>query len=326
MSDALELVWPCFDAPTVAFSAEEIARWPTSAFEQLVALGVIREGEPAQYAACPNCPDHHVEEVLYRAWPAGTRYFIPCPEALRTEVSAEQLRRWTIDFDAVARTVSRALVESGRCTQLVAGRFWRLGRVKWEGAFRDVLLARGLLWPDGAQLATRVDGTGRAIVVVADHIPPRQFWPGLPAPVVSLSAIAQLSDTGISIDSADLFATVKEVDAANRQVRPLALTQKEQEHEFRKAAGNVLKSNIGDQIYVQAYVEHGSDRKAAAALTKQLGFKVGKDKVARAVKRAGGPAAVKRTADSDSVGRTVASQRRDRQRKFASPTQPPDLE
>ncbi|MBL8881088.1 MAG: hypothetical protein JNG88_18385, partial [Phycisphaerales bacterium] len=183
-----------------------------------------------------------------------------------------------------------------------------------------------LLWPDGAQLTQRIDGTGRAIVVVAERVPARQFWPDLPPPVVALSAIARSSAAAISIDPADLAATVQEVDAANRQVRPLALTPKQQKQVFRSAAADVLKSAVKDEDFVSAYREHGSYRKAAKALSERLGVTVSKDAVKRAVESAGGIEAVKSDDSSESVQRTVASQRRDRQRKFASPSQPPDLE
>lgn len=326
MNDPLEVIWSCFDAPSVAFAAEEVAHWPPGVLERLVAVGVICDAEPAQHTACPHCPDHHVEEVLYRAGLNGVRYFIPCPETLRVEVSAQQLRRWTIDFDAVARIASSAIVESGRCTPLVAGRLWRLGRVNWQGSHRDVILARRLLWPDGAQLTPRIDGTGRAIVVVADRVPPRQFWPDLPPPVVALSAIAHLLKGEMSINRADIFATVREVDAANRQVRPLALSRKEQKQALRDAAGDALKAALQDDELVTAWREHGSVRKAAAALTEERGVEVSKDSVQRALDRQGGAASLRAKESSESVQRTVASQRRDRQKKFASPSQPPDLE
>lgn len=326
MNDPLEVIWSCFDAPSVAFAPEEIARWPAGALEHLVALGAVCDAEPAQHTTCPHCPEHHVEEVLYRAGPNGVRYFIPCPQTLREEVPAQQLRRWTINFDAVARSASSAIVESGRCTSLLAGRLWRLGRVNWQGSHRDVVLVRGLIWPDGAQLTTRIDGTGRTIVLVADRIPNRRFWPDLPPPVVALSAIAHLLKGEISINRADIFATAREVDAANRQVRPLALSRKEQKQALRDAAGDALKAALHDDELVTAWREHGSVRKAAAALTKERGVEISKDSVQRALDRQGGAALLRAKESSESVQRTVASRRRDRQRKFASPSQPHDLE
>lgn len=85
------------------------------------------------------------------------------------------------------------------------------------------------------------------------------------------------------------------------------------------------KTSLTDDIFVAAYRQHGSVRKAAAFLSEQTGRSVSKDQVYRALKRSGGIQAVLNAEDSDSIQRTVASQRRDRQRKFASPTQPPDI-
>lgn len=85
------------------------------------------------------------------------------------------------------------------------------------------------------------------------------------------------------------------------------------------------KTGLTDDIFVAAYRQHGSVRKAAAFLSQQTGRHVSKDQVHCALKRSGGIQAVLNAEDSDSIQRTVASQRRDRRRKFASPTQPPDI-
>ena len=86
------------------------------------------------------------------------------------------------------------------------------------------------------------------------------------------------------------------------------------------------KTNLTDDILVAAYRQCGSMRAAAKFLTKETGKTVSKDKVHRAVNRSGGVQAVRRAEDSDSIQRTVASQRRDRQEKYSSPSQPPEIE
>lgn len=92
---------------------------------------------------------------------------------------------------------------------------------------------------------------------------------------------------------------------------------------IRRQVKEELKSSQTDDVLVAAYVQEGSYRKAADFLSKQLEAKITKDKVMRAVDRAGGMDAVLRTEDSNSVKRTAPSQHRDRLRKDASPTQPP---
>jgi hypothetical protein len=326
VTDTLEIVWELFDGPNLLLTHTEVLCWPPAAVAELKRLGFLREAASADHAVCPNCPDRHVEEVMCRAGPDGvTRYYIPCPENLRVEIAADDLRRWIIDADAVACGLANAVTPGGRCMQRVPSRLWRLGAVLWQGVHREVLLARGLTWPDGAEIIRQISGNGRAVVFVAGPAPPIHIWPELPPTIVPLSTTVRLQAAVVSVALADIHALMHDTDAANQVRRPVALTRIEQRGEFRKAAGDVLKSSLRDEHLLQAYREHGSYRKAAAALSKP-GLKVSKDAVKRAVKRAGGIGAVKRDKDSESVRRTVASQRRDRQRKFASPTQPPEIE
>ncbi|GIK10584.1 MAG: hypothetical protein BroJett001_26500 [Chloroflexota bacterium] len=327
MTDALNIIWELLDSPTLLVTHAEVLRWPPAAVAELTRLGFLREAVRVDHAACPNCPDRHVEEVLCRSGPDGqSRFYIPCPKNLRVEIAADSLRRWMIDVDAIARRLASAIAPSGRCTQRTALRLWRLGGVAWQGVNRDVLLARGLDWPDNGEIIRQIGGNGRSIVLLSGPAPPAHIWPELPPTVVSLPSAVRLQAGAITVALADICALVQDTDAANQALRPVALSRKQQKREFQKAAGDVLKSKLGDDPFVQAYDEHGSYRKAAEALSKQFGFPVSKDKVRTAVKRRGGVGAVERDTDSESVRRTVASQGRDRKRKFASPTQPPHLE
>lgn len=86
---------------------------------------------------------------------------------------------------------------------------------------------------------------------------------------------------------------------------------------IRRQVNAERKAELTDDVLVAAYQQHGSIDKAAAALSELTKQKVSRDKVWRAVQRAGGTAAASRSEDSGSVGRTVASQRRDRSKKSA---------
>ena len=71
-----------------------------------------------------------------------------------------------------------------------------------------------------------------------------------------------------------------------------------------------IKSHLTDVALIAAYQQHGSYRAAAQALSSQQGTKVSKDRVCRAVQRAGGVQAMRSDKSSQSVVRTVASQGR----------------
>lgn len=318
------MIWASFDSPEPLLSHEEFTRWPADDVAALQTAGVLVRAASTDQAACPDCPDRHVEEVTVLEDEDGQRrYFIPCPDNLRVEISPSELQRWTIDFDTLARILAKSLNASGRVTSRVPGRLWRLGRVDWHGAGRDVLLARGLRWFDGAALIQRIDSSGRDIVFVADDLPPDHVWPGLRPPLVALSAIASWQSGAMTLRVADLAVVVRDADARNQSLQPVTITPKQQKRAFRQAAGDVLKSALKDDMLVESYRENGSLRKAAEALTREMGFTVTKERVSGAVDRRGGIDAVRRGADSESVRRTVASQPRDRKKRFASPTQPP---
>jgi hypothetical protein len=72
---------------------------------------------------------------------------------------------------------------------------------------------------------------------------------------------------------------------------------------------------------VAAYKQHGSYRKAAAALIAQ-GVDTDRWAVERAVRRAGGPASLGRNQSSSSVVRPLVSHRRDSRKIFPKPSQP----
>ncbi len=321
MTDALDIVWELLDSPTLLVTHQEVLRWPPEAVANLTRLGFLRPATGTDYAACPNCPDRHVEEVLCRVGPDGVAaYYIPCPETLRAEIAADDLRRWMIDADAVARGLANAVAPGGRCTQRVASRLWRLGAVPWQGVHREVLLARGLGWPDGADIIRKIGGNGRAILFVAGPAPPAHIWPELPPTVVSLSSVVQLQAGDITIRLADVCALVQDTDADNEASHLVPLTPKSRKQLLRHTVKAELKSFVQDEEIRDAYLVHGDVRSTARALS------ISKDKVSRALQKFGGAKAVAERRDSESVRRTVASQRRDRQRKFASPTQPPQLE
>lgn len=326
MTDPLDIIWPSVDSPRPRFTADETRAWPPAFFSKLVACGLLVRAESTDQVVCPACGERHVEEVIPRKGHGGrVRFFIRCPEALRVEVPGESVAQWTIDLDVLARAIAGSMSLQGRSTPIVASRLWRLGRHAWQGASRDIVFARGLHWSDGPGLTGRLGTPGRAIVLVAEQVPPAEFWPGLPHPTVALSGITALTPSGMELDRAHVAAIVEQTDATNRAIQPIALTPRQQNKLFRQQAAAVLKSHLNDDDLINAYLEHGSYRAAAEALSKP-GSKISKDAVCRAVQRRGGPNAVKCDHNSTSVRRTVASQRRDRKKKFAAPPETPESE
>lgn len=327
MTDPLEIVWNVMDAPNPLFTAEAVRAWPDSFMERLTGAGLLVRTNNASHVVCPNCSDGHVEEVVARERPPGTvRFFIRCPEALRVEVPPESLLQWTVDFDAVARAVAAGMNVSGTCTALVPARLWRLGKVSWQGVSREVLLARALAGPDGVDIAGRISTGGRPIVFVADLAPPLAIWPGRIPAVIPLSRVASMGATGLDLDAAQMMMLVKDADAAAEASEALPLDPKKKRLFARKQLKAELNAHLEDDVLLAAYKQDPSYRRVADQLTEQLGRKITKDKVKRAVDRAGGIKAVLRGGDSQSVRCTVASHRRDNGKRIFQQPKPPDSE
>jgi len=200
VTDALDMVWEFLDSPALLVTHAEVLRWPPAAFADLTRLGFLRPATGTDYAACPSCPDRHVEEVLCRVGSDGvTRYYIPCPETLRVEIAADDLRRWMIDVDAVAHALAAAVSPGGRCTQRIPLRLWRLGALPHAGVQREVLLLRGIGWLDAGDLLHQLGGNGRAIVFIAGMPPPHVAWPDLPATLVPLPQTCSLDGSAITL-------------------------------------------------------------------------------------------------------------------------------
>ncbi len=318
-TDLLGLILAAADDQGRVFDHAEIALWPPGSLGQFCHLKLIRRGPGGLYAPCPNCTDGHIEPVTIRAGPDGTkRFYIWCPESLRVEVRPEMCNGWQVDLAGLAAVLAGALGLKGRPKPVVADRLWRLGRTPWppgSSNTREVVFARRMQDDDAPAVAAHIGAGGRAIVLVPRHVPDTRVWPG-PVPVaIPLSELTTWHDDQLVLDVVAMADAVGAADrlAASAEAIALGPTGKKM---VRRQVKAEIKSLLTDDAYVAAFKQHGSYRKAAAALTEQTGQKIGKDKVRGAVERHGGRAEVLSGEDSVSVSRTVASQRRDRSKKF----------
>jgi hypothetical protein len=132
--------------------------------------------------------------------------------------------------------------------------------------------------------------------------------------VIAMHDVAAMADDNIVLDPEAVLEAIDIADKraeARGEVPEGKLTAKRIERGVRK----VIENLVSDSALVQAYLAHGSYRKAADALVRD-GQITDRWAVERAVKAKGGPKALRRETDSGSVSRAVASQSRDRGKKF----------
>lgn len=315
-ADLFRLLLVAADAPGSLFDHSEVSRWPKGALDDLLKSHLVRPAQTGLTAPCPHCDDHHVETVTVVA-PSDDadrpRYFICCPESLKVEVSEEMCRGWAVDLDGLGAALASALAVSTP-KPVLPGRFWRLGRMQLRETTREAAFAVRLADDDAEVLMRHVGTGGRAVLFVPHRVPDPSRWPGRVPAVIPMHDVAALTDDNVVLDPEAVLEAIDIADKraeARGEVPEEKLTAKRIERGVRKAIENM----VSDDALVRAYLAHGSYRKAADALVRDSQI-TDRWAVERAVKAKGGPKAVRRETDSGSVSRTVASQSRDRGKKF----------
>ena len=157
MCDPISWLWSFADARGPVFDELSIRAILGDSFERLAAANYVVRTANAECVSCPACGAGHAEEVVPLPGANGQlRYYISCPTYFRVEIDPELLEQWTINWNALASGMAAALALAGQCTLLISDRLWRLGRLKWRGTYRDALLARGLSWHDGRDIARQI--------------------------------------------------------------------------------------------------------------------------------------------------------------------------
>lgn len=315
-ADVLRLLFACADDVGRAFDHSEVSVWPAGALPEFQRAGLLRATQTGLSAPCPNCAEPHIEPVVIVGDPSVPRYFIRCPESLRVEVTPEICRGWEVNPHGLARAVEAALDLKGAPKVVVPDRLWRLGRLPWKSKTREVLLALRMGDADAPSIAAHVGTGGRAIVLVPLRVPDDRAWPGHVPAVVALSQVASLDGDRLVIDGVALMESVAASDALAEARSVMPVDPDVKKLTIRRQVKAEIKGHLEDDVLLAAYMQHGSFRVAAMALTEQLDRPVSKDQVYRAVQRAGGAKEIADRDDSGSIARRVASQSRDRSKKI----------
>jgi hypothetical protein len=320
--DPLEWLWPLADAPVPTVGTHHTEAWPDGVLGRLTELGLIVESELSARVFCPECRDHY-EEVLACEGPGQATYsYIVCPEFRRVRVSRDARRQWSVHFAGLTNDLAAVMKLTGKVAELTPARVWRLGRTTWHGESRDVVLARGLTWTDAASVRAAITRARKPVVFVPHAKPDADFWSGRVPPVLALDQITTDTPAGIDIDPLEILTALRDAEASQTDAATAPVTVEQLTLLIRRQIKAEHKSELTDDVYIAAYRQHGSVRKAADFLSNETGTTISKDQVQRAVTRAGGAAEVLNAEDSDSVVRPVASRSRDRRGKSLIQSQP----
>lgn len=311
--DPLDSLWPLMESPGGVFRSGRLERWPDGVALRLQDLGFLISAGASADVICPECRNH-VEEVVVSESPHGVRFFIGCPEHIRVEVTHEDRLLWTVNSTSVATALASSLRLTGKSAVLLPERCWRLGRTHLRGELRDVLLVRGIKWKDAESIRGYITGARKPIVFVPSGKPAASYWLRRVPPVLALDQVATLGPGGIEIDPLEIMAAIQDAEVTPAS-DGIPVTTDQLTVMIRRQIKAEHRTELTDAVFLAAYRQEGSVRKAAEFLTQRTHVEVTKDQVFQAVKRAGGAAEVLNAKDSDSVVRPVASRSRDKKGK-----------
>ena len=302
MADSLTLLWSLMETPGAMLSNYSASLWGVNVFQTALGRGFLREAEPATRINCPECFEHDEEVILRPGRYGDVRYAIPCPEVLRAEVSLDDMRQWRVDVAAVASALGEEMQLAGKLTELAPGRIWRLGRWKYQGQTRDMLLAVGLNQADASEFRRQITASKRPVVFVPLAEPDPDFWVGQPPPLIRLSEVVSLVDSALDIDTAAIVGLIH--DANERAAETPGVLDFVLDQKVRSA----LDSKLTDDLILQAYVANDSSARKAEKNLKSRGFSIHHSTISRLVNK---HKKLLQTGSSESVVRTRSSQRRD---------------
>jgi hypothetical protein len=293
VNNPLEMLWPGLETPEPQWTNLVIATWPPQAFDRLRNAKLLRPASGK--APSPN------GDGLDEAFPS--KRDVAAAESSRAEEPPEKLQYWTIDFGGLVQSLRNALHLTNRLTSLFPGRLWRLGKLPWRGIERDVLLARGLAWKNAAEIVDRIGRYCQPIVLVGMYVPLSEIWKDCQPAVVPLTDVASLNENRLVIDVATIIQMIGDIDVIWQDRAMPRLT----DGQLQRLIRMIKRTELSDDNLLMAYRQHGSYRDAADALPKEINAKYWK--IARAVNRAGGIAAVRCDESSASIERVPHRQR-----------------
>lgn len=282
MTDWLSKLWTLMDRHSECQNFSVFRDWiPDDAVDNLLARW-LRPQFAGSLAICPDC-NLAAEDCTVIEAPSGrTMVVATCRECGCRELPAEESAAAVFDFEQIAAFLNSTLKLRGMQETRVAGHLWWLGATPWQGKLRDVWLVRGFAGIPESTWKQSMQDSVRPIVLAMAGIPvcppESTWWPS----VARLSQVSQWQDGKLEIQLSQLTGIVKHQDdwlsarKASRQKTPHNKT-------IRRHVRAEINGMISNEMYVAAYRQHQSYRKAAEELSRQTGQKISKDKVARAV-------------------------------------------
>lgn len=222
VSEALDLIWRRADVQGHVISQAELAAWPPGESKTIVDLGLIRRTTDATVLICDDCGESHSAEIVRDPRRPESPHYL-CPSIGRVPIAVEATHQWEVDFDCLAARIRKALGLGGKASTLTPSRIWLLGRQQQAGGFWELFLVRGVCWPDGVGLldqCLRLQQSPAPVLLASRRLPSADILGKRPWAIRSLSEVASIDGSKLSIDEQALMAAGSTVLIGSTSLRP----------------------------------------------------------------------------------------------------------
>ena len=199
MRSTLEQIWIRSSVEGHVFTHDETFAWPKAERERVLALGLLRRVEDADWMECDACGEAHSEDVVFLD-EDGSYPVIPCPAVGLVRISPERLQRWEVDFAVVAKLLAQAFGLTGTVQEQKPGRVWLLGSRRLAGRLAEFFLVQGVDWADGPELLSstpRLQNSPAPVVLFPSRLPEDPVWQSNGRALYSLRELVRLGESGL---------------------------------------------------------------------------------------------------------------------------------
>lgn len=211
----------------------EVAASEPGVLNRFVQLYILREIAPATGIRCDECEENCWIEPVFHTLPNGRVAYYSCNRNEQIGgffVELDRFRQWELNFAGLANLVTKMIKATGGIEEDAAGRIWFLGTVVQDQEARDIFLARGLTWPDAADVvgqATRLQAAKGPIILVPAKLPSMEIFGEMPPTVRSLAELATVTARTFKVDIKRLLCRDADLSVPQGNLETEALTEME---------------------------------------------------------------------------------------------------
>lgn len=195
--------------PNLCLTYDEISRLDKTCLNGLLKAGILQEVDNVETVICGECEQSCCMDVE-RVFDSGgrlVRAYIYCNErddiTPKIPVDLLRLREWRSSTSSFSRFLTGQLGVNKTPVEMVPGRFWQLGPIRYAGQRADVFLAVAaaaydfpMIWPS---VAPAVNQCSAPVILVPGDLSIHQVI-GTDIKVLSLTRILSFEDDHLTLD------------------------------------------------------------------------------------------------------------------------------